>query len=155
QELAHGGIDAEETGGSGLDLDLAYGAGIEHDAERCFAFAESGFIFLTFGKIVEMAYDAETAVGHGHALDLPVVGFDDIGILSPLDTAGRVKRLAGVEGVAKAGDSIAGIRLGPDTPHHLGEVTADQRPYVLECLLRAGAHLHDAKIGVHRVDPER
>src|SRR6266478_5523421 len=155
QELAHRGVDAEETGGSELDLDLADSAGIEHDTERRFALAESGLVFLTFRKIIEMAHDAETAVGHGHALDLPIIGFNDIGVLSPLDTAWRVKRLAGVEGVAKAADSIAGIRLGPDTPHRLGEVAADQRPYALECLLRAGAHLHDAKIGVHRVDPER
>jgi len=54
-----------------LDLDLAHGAGIEHDTERRFALAESGLVFLTFGKIIEMAHDAETAVGHGHALDLP------------------------------------------------------------------------------------
>src|SRR5258708_39685155 len=84
QELAHRGVDAEETGGSGLDLDLAYGAGIEHHTEGRFALAESGLIFLPFGKIVEMAHDAETAVRHGHALDLPVIGFDCVGVLSPL-----------------------------------------------------------------------
>src|SRR5882672_8184689 len=104
QELAHRSVDAEETGGSEFDLDLANSAGIEHDTERRFALAESGFIFLTFGKIVEMAYDAETAVGHGHALNLPVVGLDCAGVFSPLDAPGRVKRLAGVEGVAEAAD---------------------------------------------------
>jgi len=91
-----------------------------------------------------MAHDAETAVGHGHALDLPIIGFDDIGVFSPLDAAGRVKRLAGVEGVTEAADRIAGKRLGPDTPQHLGEVTADQRPHVpiflcapaLTCMMR-------------------
>src|SRR5258707_4844876 len=155
QELAHRGVDAEETGGSELDLDLADSAGIEHDTERRFALAESGLVFLTFRKIIEMAHDAETAVGHGHPLDLPIIGFNDIGVLSPLDTAWRVKRLAGVEGVAKAADGISRKRLGPDAPHRLREVTADQRPHVLEFLFHAGAHLHDAKIGVHRVDPDR
>src|SRR6266849_3033875 len=155
QELAHRGVGAEETGASGLDLDLAYGAGIEHDTECRFALTESGFISLTFGQIVEMAHDAETAVGHGHALDLPIVRFDCAYVFSPLDAARRMVRLAGGERVAEAADLIAGERLGPDAPQRLGQVTANQRLRVLECLLRTYARLHEAKIGVHHVDPER
>src|SRR4029077_13523610 len=115
-ELAHRGVGTEETAGFRLDLDLAYAADIEHGAECLFAPAQSGFIFLPLGKIVEMAHDAETAVRHGHALDLPIVGFDCIGVFSLLDTGGRVVRLTGVERVAEVANRIAGERLGPPHP---------------------------------------
>jgi hypothetical protein len=36
QELAHRSIDAEETGASRFDLELAYAADIEHGTERGF-----------------------------------------------------------------------------------------------------------------------
>src|SRR5262249_22318268 len=136
-------------------FDLAHAADVEHRAERRFALAERGFVFLTLGKIVEMAYNAETAVRHGHAFYLPVVGFDCTGVFSLLDAAGRVVWLTSVERASKTVDRLAGERLGPNTPQCLGQVAADQRLHVLECLLRAGADLHDMKVGIHRVDAER
>src|SRR5258707_3884365 len=39
-ELAHRGVGAEETAASGLNLDLAYAADVEHGAEGRFALAQ-------------------------------------------------------------------------------------------------------------------
>ncbi len=86
---------------------------------------------------------------------MSLVGLDHVGVSSPLDAAACVIRLAGFEGVAETADRAAGKWLRPDTSQRLGQVTANQRPHVLEFLLRAGAHLHDAKIGVYCIDPER
>src|SRR5258707_12595155 len=39
-ELAHRGVGAEKTAASGLDLDFAYAADVEHGTERRFALAQ-------------------------------------------------------------------------------------------------------------------
>ena len=64
-------------------------------------------------------------------------------------------RLAGVQRVPENGDRLAGKRLRPEQPQHLGEVAAEQRADVFEHFLGAGADLHQAEIGVDDVNAER
>src|SRR5215475_10586442 len=50
-ELAHGGVDAKETEGFGIDRDLAYAAEVKHGTERHFALVECGFGTFEAGDV--------------------------------------------------------------------------------------------------------
>src|SRR5215471_21621607 len=96
QGLTHRGINLQEARACGLHLALAYSAPVEHDAERRFALAQRPHI-SDARKDRRNGTLPEQAVGHGDALDLPIIRFDDVDVFSPLAAAGRREWLAGVE----------------------------------------------------------
>src|SRR5688500_16500126 len=106
-------------------------------------------------KIIVVTHNAEGAVGKRQPLNLPVVGFEPVDVVSRLDEPWRNIGLAGVECMPEALYGFSGEWLGPEDTDEFGEVPADQRIDLAEGRLCALIDCHKAKGGIDDIDSER
>src|SRR5258708_2355739 len=117
-ELAHRGVGAEETAASGLDLDLADAADVEHGPERRFALAENGFGAFEVGDVGDCCNQPD---------DFVVPPLWLIVAMHELRPADLVRHF-GLEFERLAGEALADVVIESGVgffPEHLGNSFAD------------------------------
>ena len=68
-------------------------------------------------------------------MKFPFIGFNSFNIVTRVDEAWRVIRLAGFKGVAEVGDYFLCDGFRPEDVHRFSEITANYGPYVTESSL--------------------
>ena len=126
-------------------------AAVDDAAGEGVALAQGVFYQLALGDVVKMADDAELPARKLEALNLPVVGFETGNVLAQPGGVGRGVGLAGCQRVAKAQQHLGSHGLGPNGPHDVLEIAADQRPYAAEHIQRNGTRLAHAELRIHDV----